>query len=85
MEMKNELIPRELSQSLSEIYLRKVVFTKCKICNCELKSGKIYHYRHFSGWVVPGFDKKQWLFLVCPKCQHQWSLCKLGVDKEYQP
>jgi len=51
----------------------------CKICNGSL--GLIEHYDHDGGWLVDGFEKKQWLYRTCFKCGYQWAIWKLGVPR----
>lgn len=55
--------------------------TKCKFCSTELPVGCIEYYDHEQGWQVEGFQKKQWLYVTCKKCGHQWSLEKLGISR----
>ena len=39
------------------------------------------HYSHPQGWLVEGFDIRQWLFITCLECHLSWSLDKLGVPQ----
>lgn len=59
---------------------------KCpNICpDCGGWLGPIEHYDHSGGWVVAGFEKKQWLYKTCQKCMYQWALWKLGVLREQE-
>jgi hypothetical protein len=62
----------------------------CRWCGVPLKP-KIEYYEHLNGWVVDGFPNRLWLWKECPKCGHQWSLEKLGIERdpaaftEYKP
>lgn len=78
--MQNEI--KELPEFLAKLYKKNLENCVCG-CGCELQLGKIYGYPHPFGWDVPEFEEKQWLFVQCPKCQHQWSLWKLGVAKDF--
>ena len=55
----------------------------CRFCGYEgLKHLKIHSYDHDGGWSVQGYDRKQWLYVTCPKCCFDWALWKLGVSRE---
>lgn len=56
---------------------------KCKWCNntVSLEDEPIEHYDHPGGYEVEGFKEKQWLYVVCPTCEYQWSLRKLGIKE----
>jgi hypothetical protein len=82
----NPNMPKPLELEKSIPFFDELKITKCKHCNTPFsRNDPIIHYQHPSGWIVPGFEKKQWLFIVCPKCEHQWSLWKLGVGKNLLP
>lgn len=56
----------------------------CKWCKkrnenfiVPLESEPLERYDHSGGYDVDGFEEKQWLYVVCPKCDYQWSLWKL--------
>jgi len=56
----------------------------CRFCSqkhpfVSVYLGPIKYYNHEDGWKVFGFQKKQWLYRVCPKCGHEWSLEHLDV------
>jgi len=52
------------------------------ICpDCGGWLGPIEHYEHSGGWIVAGFEKRQWLYKTCQKCDYQWALWKLGVPR----
>ena len=40
---------------------------------------KLKSYDHDGGYVVEGFEKKQWLYLTCESWGYDWSIRKLGV------
>lgn len=67
------------TKSLEE-YGKMVEGKKCRFCGKELPT-KIDHYDHDDGWLVEGFEKKQWLSVFCSKCNHDWSLWKLEVPR----
>ena len=71
------------TQSISlEEYRKLLKLNECRRCHFEgLLQEVISHYPHSGGWKVQGFDKPQWLFIVCPKCKYQWALWKLGVSR----
>lgn len=69
-------------KSLSD-YQNEIQKDVCRWCNYQgLKTLQIKSYDHDGGWTVDGFDHKQWLYIVCPKCYYEWSLWKLGVSRE---
>jgi hypothetical protein len=49
----------------------------CGWCQTDLSGVPIEHYDHDGGYEVPGYEKKQWLYITCPKCHYQWALWKL--------
>jgi hypothetical protein len=42
-------------------------------CGAELKAESIQFYPHDGGEEVDGMQERMWLYLVCPKCGHEWS------------
>ncbi len=34
---------------------------------------------HPDGYEIKGFDKKQWLYVLCPQCGYEWAIWKLGI------
>ena len=42
-------------------------------CGSALYGGTVEGYDHDGGVTVKGFKEKQWVYLVCVKCEHQWS------------
>ena len=42
----------------------------------------IEHYDHDDGYEVEGYDKRQWLYITCPRCNYQMALWKLGVKRD---
>jgi len=73
--------PKLLDELIALQFYNEIKIDKCRNCAMPLPKKEIYHYRHPKGWVVPGYEEKQWLFIVCPKCNHQWSLWKLGFSR----
>jgi len=61
-------------------YQKKIDGKKCKHCGEPL--GRIRAYEHDGGWKVDGFDRKQWLYTICPNCEYQWALWKLGIPRD---
>ena len=70
--------PKLLDPDLAELFLKQLQVLNCKSCGTPLPRA-IKHYEHEGGWEVLGFQKKQWLFIECLNCEHEWSLNKLGV------
>ena len=56
---------------------KELAFKTCRFCGGML--GDIEHYTHSGGWVVEGFEERQWLYKTCLKCGHQWKLSNLGI------
>lgn len=55
---------------------------RCRMCVESPKLVRdIEHYPHGAGWKVKGFDRKQWLYVVCPDCGYEWALHKLGFPR----
>jgi hypothetical protein len=67
----DRFMPKPLPQELSTQFYNKLAITNCKICQTKLPD-RIEHYEHDGGVEVPGMDKKQWLFITCPRCEQQW-------------
>ena len=63
-----------------EDYEKLVEGKKCRWCGAELPA-KVEHYPHGDGWEVEGFQQKQWLYVVCPRCGYSWALWKLGISR----
>lgn len=70
-----------LSLEQAQPFLGQMKRPRCS-CDEDLRGSVIFAYPHEHGWTVPGFDKKQWLFIVCPKCGHQNPLWQLGVPRQ---
>ena len=73
-------------------YQRQLSGKDCKWCRREnydngtteivpLDNEPIEHYEHDGGYPVEGYKTNRWLYVVCPKCNYQWSLWKLGISK----
>lgn len=70
-------------------YAVQIVDRTCRWCQAKLNN-KMHGYKHEGGYPVAGFEMPQWLYVVCPKCDYQWSLRKLGIrqldqGKEVKP
>jgi hypothetical protein len=62
--------------------------TNWKCPNCQERLGpQIDRYDHDGGWLVAGFERRQWLSIKCSGCHYEWSLWKLGVagDVDHLP
>lgn len=62
-------------------YGKQVEGCKCRFCQSVLSHQSVEYYDHDGGYMVDGFQQKQWLYLTCPGCGYQWSLVKLGVAR----
>lgn len=51
---------------------------KCRWCGAKLPQ-EIESYPHDGGYVIDGYDSKQWAFITCRSCDYGWSLWKLGA------
>jgi len=82
----NPNIPRPLELEKYLPFYDQLKTKKCKSCNQAFStSSQIFHYVHSSGWIVPGYEKKQWLYIKCANCGEEISLWKLGVGKNLLP
>jgi len=61
-------------------YAKMVEGVTCRFCETKL-STKIHAYDHEGGWLVDGFHHRQWLYAICPGCEYQWALWKLGIPR----
>lgn len=52
---------------------------KCKMCRADLAGTPLESYSHDGGYEVENFAEKQWLYIVCRKCDYQNSLVKMGI------
>ena len=63
-------------------YRRQIKETTCLWCGYkDLDQLPIEYYPHEDGWWLETLQKKQWLFIHCPKCGYDWALWKLGVHR----
>lgn len=62
-------------------YSESIRGAKCRFCGATLNHRNVEYYDHDGGYEVEGFTQKQWLYVTCHKCGHQWSLVHLGVDR----
>lgn len=62
-------------------YEAQIEDKQCKRCKIPLGGLPIQHYDHEGGYDVFTYYQKQWLYVVCPLCDYQWSLTKLGVRR----
>jgi len=42
-------------------------------CGAKLKGHTVKCYTHDGGVEVEGYPELQWVYLVCGKCNHEWS------------
>ena len=70
-----------IADGLVQHYLEQISDFRCRWCGADMKGESVHGYEHVGGWVVHGYDEKQWLYIVCPKCHYQWALWKLGVTR----
>jgi len=54
----------------------------CRSCGSVLMP-EVDTYDHADGWVVEGFEKKQWLYTECRGCGYQNALHKLGIIRPF--
>ena len=73
-----------LSPSQAAPFERMITNVKCD-CGASLKGQPIHCYPHDGGWKVEGMKGLQWLYKVCPECDYQWALWKLGVPRDFDP
>lgn len=79
----NPYIPRILDLVNTTLFFKKIKITECRFCSTPFNPLPLmYHYQHDGGYKVPGFSEKQWLYLRCRKCGHDWALTHLGVSQE---
>ena len=82
----NPNIPRPLELEKYLPFYDQLKTKRCKSCNQRFSTlSQIFHYQHSSGWIVPGYEKKQWLYIKCANCGEEISLWKLGVGKNLLP
>jgi len=67
-------------------YAQLVKGKKCKICGSKLPA-EVEHYDHEGGWIVDGYEKRQWLYTRCRRCGYKNALWKLGIpgDRDHLP
>jgi len=73
--------PRIMDQDCAQWVFDRIIRKTCKNCQAPLSPKQMMHYDHKSGWEITGYAKKQWVYITCGKCGHQWSLSKLGVSR----
>lgn len=78
-DQEDPTLPQQL---VRKKFLSQMTKATCHACGANIIGEAVHHYEHDGGWKVPGFEKRQWLYVVCPKCQNQISLWKLGVARD---
>jgi len=71
----NGILTKKIFKQLTE---RNMI---CNFCGTPLPF-EIYHYEHPGGWKIQNFEKKQWLYVHCNKCNYDWNLSKLGFNRK---
>lgn len=69
------ILDKTTPRTLDE-YRAMVKILNCPDCAAPLPHG-LKSYDHDGGYTVVGFDKPQWLFIECIRCDYQWALWKL--------
>ena len=54
----------------------------CRSCGTVLMP-EVNYYDHPDGWLVEGFEKKQWLYTECRGCGYQNALWKLDIVRPF--
>ncbi len=62
-----------------EDYSREIVGKQCHCGYVYTNSDKVERYNHSGGWIVEGYQGRQWLWVTCRKCEHDMSLWKIGI------
>ena len=74
----------EYAQALKLLASRKELFRDTCFCGTQINiDALIQHHDHSDGLMVEGFSKRQWLWIECEVCNHQWDLKKL-LPKEWR-
>ena len=50
---------------------------RCPSCGGHLD--RLGYFAHQGGWLVLGFQRRQWLYKQCGNCHLDWNLSHLGV------
>ena len=58
--------------------IQKLTGEKCRWRKTKLGDQRVQFYEHHGGYEVDGYDKRQWLYVECPKCKYEWNLNKLS-------
>ena len=79
-----DLSPEVVTRVLASMdrYTKQITKTRCT-CGAELPTdgANLEAYAHDGGWPLDGLPGKWWLYVVCPECEYQWALWKLGVPR----
>ena len=65
----------------SNQYMNLCTVDDCQWCGTMLNKN-VDLYPHRDGWLVTGYNERQWLSRHCSKCGYDWSLNKLGVPRQ---
>jgi hypothetical protein len=62
-------------------YTDQVYGKTCRWCDhkVQLHPRDVKAYAHDGGYEIEGFQHRQWIYVVCSKCDYAWSLSKLGI------
>ena len=81
IELKDDYRTHDFSKEESLDIFKLLKTSKCKFCNVNLKKDKARFYQHNSGWKTTKYYETIWIWFECPKCNHGWSINKLGVPR----
>lgn len=72
----------QLTAEEAQPFEEVIKVNECSWCKTDLTHEPISAYPHLAGWTVKDHNQKLWLFKNCPKCNYDWALWKLGVNRE---
>lgn len=52
----------------------QIEHAKCRWCNTNFDFNNAEMYDHSGGLEIEGLDKRQWVFVHCPKCRYDWAI-----------
>jgi hypothetical protein len=53
-------------------------FSQVKLTHLPIQA-----YPHDGGWKVKGSPGLWWVYIVCPECEYEWAIYKLGVPRDF--
>lgn len=68
-------------------YAKLVQDKACVSCGAIFERPMIDIYPHDGGWLVKGYDRRQWLSVHCRMCEYDTALWKLDIpgDVDHLP